>query len=246
MMKIFSKEDILHNQPFRVFFKGEKGFDTGGLSREAFSTFWELAYLKHFDGNCLLAPVVSGSIQNHPLQVLGHILSCGYVFWGFNPIRISFPSLLCVLRNDQSNICGEILLDAFKNTLNPVDAVVIKEAFACKSDSFAQDLLTKLISVFSRFDCLEVPKPSNLLHLCEESARSVQVYNKAVCSITEIAKGVPMQHRRFWNDYTIQGLYRVFVALSASSTKVTDSIKEPLIVSPAEQRVFGYLTQLVG
>ena len=188
---------------------------------------------------------LSGSIQKHTLQVLGRILSCGYVFCGFIPIRISFPSLLCILMSDPSEMCGAILVDAFENGLSPVDAVVIKEAFTCRSDCFTQDLLTKVISVFSRFDCLEVPKPSNLLRLCEESARFMFV-SKPFAAITEMAKGVPMQHRRFWNEYTIQGLYRVFVALQVDSAKVIDSIKEPLMISPTEQRVFGYLTQFVG
>lgn len=63
-MELFSNPDVALEYPFIVRFQGECGIDTGGLSREAFSTFWELAYLKHFDGSCLLIPVMSAEISD--------------------------------------------------------------------------------------------------------------------------------------------------------------------------------------
>ena len=82
--------------PFQVSFQGESGVDTGGLSREAFSTFWELTYQKHFDGSSSFTPVVSTCIDSATLQALGRVLSFGYIVCGFLPLRISFPLwLLC-------------------------------------------------------------------------------------------------------------------------------------------------------
>ncbi len=35
-MTLFSTEDVVMEDPFRVRFEGERGVDTGGLGREAF------------------------------------------------------------------------------------------------------------------------------------------------------------------------------------------------------------------
>ena len=58
MIDLFDNPDIVMQHPFRVCFEGEMGVDTGGLTREAFSAFWEKAYFKHFDGCPLLKPVM--------------------------------------------------------------------------------------------------------------------------------------------------------------------------------------------
>ena len=46
--------EILKELPFRVQFKSERAVDTGGVSRDMFSSFWEEAYRKNFDGESLL------------------------------------------------------------------------------------------------------------------------------------------------------------------------------------------------
>ena len=241
-MALFSDDDVAVKQPFRVKFVGEKGIDTGGLSREAFSTFWELAYQKHFDGTCLLTPLMCGGIDNNVLQVLGRILSFGC---GFLPMRVAFPSLLSVLLGPQPSVSCEVLIATFKDCLNPVDIVTLNEAFACRAGVFPQALANRLIALFSRFDSLEVPKPATLLRLCEQSARYLFI-TKPYAALSEMAKGVPVQHQRFWKKMGADGLYRLYVSLAISSLKVIDSIEEPLVVSPSEQKVFNYLVQFVG
>ena len=151
MITLFSDEDIALKQPFRVYFAGEKGIDTGGLSCEAFSTFWELAYQHHFDGSCLLTPVVSGGINNSTFQVMGRILSTCYIFI---PVRIAFPCLSSILLASQGGVCvaADMLVETFRESLNPVDSISIREAFACKSGTFPQVLVNKLIGILSRFD----------------------------------------------------------------------------------------------
>ena len=158
MITLFSNDDVALKQPFRVYFAGEKGIDTGGLSREAFSTFWELAYQRHFNGSCLLTPIVSAGINNSILQVLGRILSTGYIFFGFIPVGIAFLCLSSILLVSQGGVCivADILVETFRESLNPVESISIREAFACESDTFPHMLVNKLINVFSCFDCLEL------------------------------------------------------------------------------------------
>ena len=65
-------------------------------------------------------------------------------------------------------------------------------------------------------------------------------------AIVELAKGIPVQHHAFWGPKTAQELYQIFRALCLNQEKVIESIEEPLMSSPSEQRVFGYLTQFVS
>ena len=232
--------------PFRVSFQGERGVDTGGLSREAFSTFLELAYQKDFDGSSSLTPVVSTCLDSATLQILGRILSFGYIACGFLPVRIAFPTLAAMLLHPLPDFPPDILVDTFRDLLTPVDAATIKEALACREqENFPQRLFNQLVNVFASFDCLEVPKPCNILKLCERSARYLCL-TKPFAVVTEFGRGVPSEHREFWNAKGVSGLKRLLLALSVSPSKLLESIEEPLLVSPAERRVFGYLTQYIG
>ena len=246
MLQLFMSEEAVMEYPFRVRFQGERGVDTGGLSREAFSTFWELVYQKHFDGSSSLTPVVSTCLESATLQILGRILSFGYIACGFLPVRIAFPTLVGMLLHPLPDFPPDFLVEAFRDSLTPVDAATVKEALACRErEKFPQRLFNRLVNVFAFYDCLEVPKPCNILKLCERSARYMCL-TKPFAVVTEIGKGVPSEHHQFWKAKGVKGLKRLVLALSVSPSKVLESIEEPLLVTPAEQRVFGYLTQYIG
>ena len=244
-LTLFSKPDTVMEYPFRVSFRGERGVDTGGLSREAFSIFWEAVYRKHFDGCSSLTPVVIACLDSATLQVMGRILSFGYIACGFLPVRIAFPALAAMLLQPLPDIPPDMLVEAFRESLTPVDTSTVREALACRDKTFQQRLLNRLISLFSSFDCLELPKPSNILSLCEKSAR-YQCLTKPCAPISEIRNGVPTNHRQFWNAKGVRGLKRLVQAISVTPAKILESIEEPLLVSPSEQRVYGYLTQYIG
>ena len=61
-----------------------------------------------------------------------------------------------------------------------------------------------------------------------------------------MGKGIPVQHCPFWDDKGVLGLYNVYLALTVTPEKVLECIEEPVILDPAEQRVFNYLIQYIG
>ena len=63
MIHLYNDPRVICEHPFRIKFEGEKGVDTGGLTRDAFSAFWEEAYLRHFDGSSVLAPIVHAGLD---------------------------------------------------------------------------------------------------------------------------------------------------------------------------------------
>ncbi len=246
MMSLFKDPQVVEHYPFAVVFQREKGVDTGGLSREAFSTFWEEAYSKHFDGSCLVTPRVCAGLKGIPLQILGRILSYGYISCGFLPVRIAFPTLAAILLTSFAEITDDILLQTFKVSLSPVDLSSIKEALSIQT-AYPQGLLSKLINIFSRFDCLEVPNPGNILRLCQHSCRWLYI-DKPFSAIVEMRKGVPSNHMLFWdqNRRGVSDLFKIYLALTATPAKVLQCIEEPPLFQPSEQRIFDYLTQYIG
>ena len=239
MMELSNNPDIVMQHPFRVHFEGEMGIDTGGLTREAFSAFWEKAYFKHFDGSPLLRPVMYAGLNDLTLQTLGRILSVGYLTCGFLPIRIAFPTLAAILLRSTPDLPADILFDTFKASLTPVDLNTINKALQCKS-AYPQELSNKLIDVFSRYDCLETPKAGNILALCQQSACYLFI-NMPFSAISNMGKGIPRAHYRFWDEKGVLGLYQVYLALTVTPEKVLECIEEPLFLDAAEQRVFKYL-----
>lgn len=88
--------DILKEYPFRIRYIGEKGIDMGSLCRDLFSAYWEEAYLKHFDGESLLIPLMQpcNMTDMDALPILGKILSHGFMTCGFLPVKVIFRVLL--------------------------------------------------------------------------------------------------------------------------------------------------------
>jgi hypothetical protein len=148
MMELFGDPCSSDKFPFIVRFEGEMGVDTGGLAREAFSIFWEEACAKYFDGPCVVTPLIHAGQQSLPLEVLGRVLSYGYISSGFLPVKISFPTLAAILVSSFSEITAEMFLQSFKDYLTPVDLFTTKEAF-CRTE-YSRQLTTRLINIFSR------------------------------------------------------------------------------------------------
>ena len=67
-----------------------KAVDTGGVARDMFS-YWELSYVHDMDGGSTFTPVVHPHTDIPHYEVLGSILSHGFMACGFLPIRLSFP-----------------------------------------------------------------------------------------------------------------------------------------------------------
>ena len=104
--------EILSEFPFRIKYEKEKAVDTGGVSRDMFSAFWEEAYLKNFDGETLLVPAVHPNTQLGTFSILGTVLSHGFMVSGFLPIRIAFPSLAMVFCGTDVVIPDVILIES--------------------------------------------------------------------------------------------------------------------------------------
>jgi hypothetical protein len=56
---MYADENVMKKYPFFVRFDGEKAVDLGGVTRDMFSAFFEVLYLKLFDGSSLFYPTTN-------------------------------------------------------------------------------------------------------------------------------------------------------------------------------------------
>ena len=98
--------------PFRIKFEGELAVDSGGVSRDFCSAFWEAAYKNAFDGNVFLTPALHSGVDLESLEVIGTITSHMYLAVGFIPVRVAFPSLGCILFGPNVTIPNELMVEA--------------------------------------------------------------------------------------------------------------------------------------
>lgn len=200
--------------PFRVQFESERAVDTGGVSRDMFSSFWEEAYRKNFDGESLLVPAVH---PNSEISILGTILAHGFIVCGFLPVRIAFPVLAAIFRGPNVEVPDTILLESFVDYLSCRESSLIHEAIKLgeKGTSFSSHMQADLINTQSRLGCTEIPSFSNIERLVITISKHLLV-NK----LYTLRSGVPIPYRNFLKQFSIRKFFELYKALNATSASV--------------------------
>ena len=243
-------ETILSEFPFRVGFEGELAIDTGGVTRDMISAFFEEMYIKHFDGAALLVPLDIPNVSAPPFSVLGAIFSHAYLAAGMLPVKIAFPTLASILLPASTVGClpDDLLLETFLDSLSPHDYMVCKDALkiAQRSDEyFSSALQMNLVTVLSRYTVRETPKPHNLLSILVSVAKH-HFLRKPAYFVSEMRAAFPAQHIPFWSLLSYEHFYDIYRAQQASASKVLALIEDPQTSNPNEERVYGYLQQFIG
>ena len=206
----------------RIKFEDERGIDAGGLIRDAFSAFWEKSYGYHCDGSAALVPLIHPSSDLDTLGLLGRILSHGNV-----------------------KVPADILVDSFKEYLPEIDRMHLQQCFTSRSE-ISMELKSALVSIFSRFGCLEVPTASNILRLCEQVAM-YEFLIKPMAAINAISSGIASEHREFWNSLSVHDFHDLYhLALTANPLKIIQLIEEPCFTDPTQEKVFNFLLAFIG
>ena len=245
VMELLSNDEVLAEFPLRIKFAGELAFDSGGVCWDMFSAYWEEAYKHFFDGSSLLTPVLHPHVDMSVLPQVGAVLSHGYLACGFLPTRITFPALACILLGPTIEVPSEIQVEAFADSLSSFEASVIKEALDSTNSAYSEEMKTSLISILSRFGCRVCPTPQTM----ESQLTSIAKYEfqvKPMAALCAISSGIPSREKPFWQSYSIQELYSVYLALCATPAKVLAILEELEQVNLCQLRVMGYLQQFVG
>ncbi len=246
VLSLYSKNaGVCLEYPFCIEFKGEMAFDVGGVARDMFSAFFSQAYVKLFDGSCLLFPAVHASIDMTTFSTLGTIISHCYLVSGMFPDRIAFPCLAAALLGPNSKFPDLLLEKYFFCCLSTHEASTVRGAIQLLDSKFEPSLQTQLASIFGWYGCRALPQPSNLKQLILQASRYTFLV-KPAAPIAMIHSGIPKEHQPFWAHMTVSRFHNIYSTLSVSVLKVLDLLHEPVIENEGQECAWSYLRRFIG
>ena len=97
-----------------------------------------------------------------------------------------------------------------------------------KSDvvTFSCQLKADLITILSHYGSRVSPSPANLKsQLCDIAKYEQQI--KPMAAICTMNRGIPISEKPFWESFSVDEFYSVYLSLSATPAKVLSILVEP-------------------
>ena len=240
--------DIIQEFPFRIAFANEKAVDTGGVARDMFSSYWELSYVHDMDGGSTFIPVVHPHTDIPHYEVLGSILSHGFMACGFLPIRLSFPVIAHTLLGCDVAIPDSIIVESFVDFVSVYESTVFHDALKMSYESestFPPRMQESLVSILGSMGCREAPSPSKIQQLIIDVAR-YELTVKPLSALYSLRAGVPVEYHPFWKEFSVQKLYDLYRALNVTPESFLSALKTSDDIDANQTRVFSYLKTFIG
>lgn len=243
VLSLFADDSPTQEYPFYIQFEGEQAIDCGGVARDLFSGFWEEAVKRVFDGSNLMIPAIHPEIDMQVFPILGRLVSHGFLACSYLPVVIAFPTLVSVLLGPNTVVPDSILLNTFPDLLTDLESSIVREAIECTSP-FSQELKKSLIDVLARFGCREIPTNETIRTLLIRISQ-YELLSKPLAAITLMNSGIPCVHKVWWQRKSVDELYEVYIALTATPAKVLQVIYAETF-NQSEERMMTYLRQFIG
>ena len=106
-------------------------------------------------------------------------------------------------------------------------------------------LQTEVLGILSHYGCREIPTPEKLKRILIQVS-SYEFLVKPLAAVNLMRSGIPTCDKPFWEEKSLHQLHAMYCSLSATPKKVIAKIVEPDIMNKNEDRIFGYLVQLIG
>ena len=241
-------DKIIQEFPFRIAFENEDAVDTGGVARDMFSAFWELSYVQDMDGGSTYVPMVHPHTDIHHYNVLGSILSHGFMACGFLPIRLSFPVIAYTLLGCKVTIPDSIIIESFIDFVSVYENTVFRDALKLSkkgSSTFPPQMLESLTIILGRMGCREIPTPSKIERLIVDVAR-YELVLKPLSALYSLHAGVPSEYHPFLAEFSVQKLFDLYMALNVTPEAVLDILSTSDDIDANQTRFFSYLKTFIG
>ena len=134
------------------------------------------------------------------------------------PIRVVFPVLACILLGTNVVIARRILARMFSESLCLHEASIIKEAITVGCMTFPAKLQASLTNILSRYGCRVNPTPANLKSELWSIAK-YELQIKPMAAVYAMCCGIPGSEKPFWDGFTVEQLYAVYLSLNATPAK---------------------------
>jgi len=120
VMRWYNDDTQLCTKSIKVSFRGERGDDLGGLTKELFTLIWSDLLVEYFTGELSMVPSLPLHRQiRHRSDFItsGRILAHTTALLGIIPARISQTTLLCIAMGSEE-LSDEVLLQDFRLVLS--------------------------------------------------------------------------------------------------------------------------------
>lgn len=156
LLNVFMEPKVL-NVDLKIEFTNEKAVDSQGVSREAYSAFWE-HFLEQCEGEDERVPRLRPDYSEKEWQAVGRVWLKGYMDHNIIPIRLS-PAFVLACCHGVSSVDEELLMMSFANFLSVDERASVAKALEGSMDETAEE---DLLEVFSRMGSHCLPSKDNL------------------------------------------------------------------------------------
>ncbi|MGH0170085.1 UNVERIFIED_CONTAM: hypothetical protein FKN15_070349 [Acipenser sinensis] len=157
MLGEFKDSNIL-NASLTIEFVDEAGSDVSGISRDAYSAFWEAFFQNCAEGEYEHVPALYPEYGKAEWEAVGRILLKGYLDQSYFPIQLSLAFAVGLVYGE-SEITPGILMASFLRYIAPFEKDIITSAL---DGSIGADDQDELLDILSRMGCHTVPSHDSM------------------------------------------------------------------------------------
>ncbi|MGH0129852.1 UNVERIFIED_CONTAM: hypothetical protein FKN15_039996 [Acipenser sinensis] len=157
MLGEFKDSNIL-NASLTIEFVDEAGSDVSGISRDAYSAFWEAFFQNCAEGEYERVPALYPEYGKEEWEAVGRILLKGYLDQSYFPIQLSLAFAVGLVYGE-SEITPGILMASFLRYIAPFEKDIITSTL---DGSIGADDQDELLDILSRMGCHTVPSHDSM------------------------------------------------------------------------------------
>lgn len=174
MIAIFKTPEII-SQPLKVTFVDEAGVDAQGVSREAYTAFWQSFFETSADGEYYRIPSLNPHYGLEEWQAIGRILAKGLRDHDVFPLQMA-PAFFQALVFGEESISPEDLTDSFLRFLSDVDSAAVRAAMAGHLSDDEKEIFEDLLD---REGSHTIPEDDQVLPVIRQLAHKCMVQNSS-------------------------------------------------------------------
>ncbi|XP_061755685.1 uncharacterized protein LOC133552492 [Nerophis ophidion] len=236
VLNVFMDPKVL-NARLRMEFTNEKAMDSDGVSREAYSAFWD-HFLDQCEGEDERVPRLRPDYSEKKWQALGRVWLKGYLDHKILPIRLS-PAFVLACCKGVSSVDEELLMMSFARFLSENERVSLEKALQGTIDETVEE---DLLDVFSRMGSHCLPPKNNLRAAILTMAHKALLQEPKFiidCFHSSVHNAMPTL-------ITTDNIMEIYESKRPTNKKVAQMIKSSLeSLNPQEQTALNHLLRYV-
>ena len=240
MINAFADENVLNANLSFVMIdnrgKEEMGEDTGGISRDAYSGFWQSFYDRCSIGEDQRVPALRNDFQVMQWQSIARILVKGYFHVKYFPFLISNVFVTSMLFGEGS-VSEDSLISSFKQYVAKDEAQILNDVLVSNKNPDNEDV----INFIGRFGCRKLPNSDNIRFIFLEMA-----HKELIQKPQYVADCWAPICKQWLGLKEVGDIDMLFEKIRPTNRKVLDLVRPAVpITNEAEKDALDYLKRFV-